>query len=69
MYYVLHFSVFGSPNSLSPLPAKGPRKSPVSPIIATNPKLLDLKSFVCHTYEERKGSLRGSILELLARPR
>src|ERR1051326_158410 len=41
---------------LSPLVAAHPKIAPVSPIIAAHPKTLDLKSFVCRTYEKSRGA-------------
>ena len=46
--------------ALNPLAATLPKNSLLSPVIATDPKTLFLKSFPCHTSEAPRGGLLSS---------
>jgi len=48
-FATLHKSRITGHESLSLFPATHPKKPPITRLLATLPKLLDLKSFVCHT--------------------
>ena len=59
--YMVSYLMNYPASRLTPLFATHPKNPPVTPFLATLPKSLDLKSFVCHT-SEKQGGVGGILL-------